>query len=62
MTDRDRIARIIARSFEEGCKNVQCSDCPYYKYGKLCEGYLYADSLIEAWYEKVIKLYGRKDK
>lgn len=52
MADRDDIARLLAKAFEDTCEITNCSKCEYVSYGEECRDYLYADILLIAGYRK----------
>lgn len=52
MAQRDDIATLLSRTFEDTCKHANCKNCEYASEGELCRDYLYADILLIAGYRK----------
>lgn len=52
VTDRDEIANLLSKAFEETCELTNCRNCEYGKYGDNCRAYLYADMILIAGFRK----------
>lgn len=52
MTDRDEIANLLSKAFEETCELTNCRNCEYGKYRDDCRSYLYADMILIAGFRK----------
>lgn len=52
MAQRDDIAILLSRAFEDTCRHANCKNCEYASKGESCRDYLYADMLLIAGYRK----------
>lgn len=52
MAQRDDIAKLLSRAFEDTCRHANCKNCEYATYGEECRVYLYADMILIAGFRK----------
>lgn len=61
MDDREKIAEILCKAFENCCGSINCNKCIYTYEGEMCRELMYADALMAAGIDDVAELTHRAE-